>query len=344
MSPNRRLTDAHPTLATVAHRAGVSRQTVSNALNSPDLLKPETLARVLAVIDELGYSPNRAARQLRTRSSKLIGLRVEPANDATSPAPRDRFLHALVDRAARTGHQLLLFSGDPGDPLDGYDALLRATAVDGFVVLDQHTGASQSDLLRRIGAPFVTFGRPWDDPASSRPWVDVDDAAGVRNATEHLLAGGHPCVAWFDRAAGGPVDADRRSGWQAAVRAAGVPTDGLTRSLHHDVATSRAEAGLLLDEGVRAFACSTDTLALGVLQAALDRGLRPGVDVGVTGFDDSPAAQLCWPGLTSVRRPLEEVAAEIVDLLGAVLSLRPVENPARLLEPDLVVRASTHGG
>ena len=123
-----------PTLATVAQEAGVSRQTVSNALNNPDLLRPETLERVQSVIERLGYSPNRAARQLRTRSSHLIGLRFEAAPEGTSNALMDRFLHSLVEAASRTGHHVLLFSGDPDDPLDGYDDLLRSTAVDAFVV------------------------------------------------------------------------------------------------------------------------------------------------------------------------------------------------------------------
>ena len=82
-----------PTLTTVADRAGVSRQTVSNALNNPDLLRPDTLERVLQVIAELGYTPNRAARQLRSGTSHLVGLRFEAAQEGTTNALMDRFLH-----------------------------------------------------------------------------------------------------------------------------------------------------------------------------------------------------------------------------------------------------------
>ena len=95
---------AHPRASAdaghVADEAGVSRQTVSNALNNPDLLRPDTLLRVQSVIERLGYSPNRAARQLRTRSSHLIGLRFEPAQEGTSNALMDRFLHSLVETRA----------------------------------------------------------------------------------------------------------------------------------------------------------------------------------------------------------------------------------------------------
>ena len=81
---------APPTLADVAERAGVSRQTVSNAINNPDLLRADTLARVQEAIEELGYSPNRAARNLRTRSSHLIGLKFSPAQEGTANAAMDR--------------------------------------------------------------------------------------------------------------------------------------------------------------------------------------------------------------------------------------------------------------
>ena len=94
---------ARPTLATVADEAGVSRQTVSNALNSPELLRPDTLARVQEAIERLGYSPNRAARSLRTRSSHLVGLRVDPAVEDSANALMDRFVHSLVESTREAG-------------------------------------------------------------------------------------------------------------------------------------------------------------------------------------------------------------------------------------------------
>ena len=342
MSPIRRLTDQHPTLATVAERAGVSRQTVSNALNNPELLREDTLQRVQAVIEELGYTPNRAARQLRTRASHMIGLRFEPAEEGTSNALMDRFVHTLVEATAATGHHILLFSGAVDDPLDGYDELLRATAVDAFVITDTYAGTAETELLRRVGAPFVTFGRPWDDPAAPHPWVDVDGARGAGLATEHLLSVGHRRIAWLGWEESSRIGEDRRAGWQAVMSGAGIDTAGLGVRTTDNVDAARMVAHELLeDRSITGFACASDTLAIGVLHALHERGLRPGVDAGVVGFDDSLGAHVSWPGLTSVRQPLEQVAREIVDLLHAVLSHKPVEQPARMLEPTLVVRRST---
>jgi LacI family transcriptional regulator len=341
MRPDPRLAMSHPTLTTVAERAGVSRQTVSNALNNPELLREDTLLRVQAAIAELGYTPNRAARQLRTRASHLIGLRVERAQEGTSNALMDRFVHTLVETTAETGHHVLLFSGAVEDPLDGYDELLRATAVDAFVITDTYAGTAETELLARVGAPFVTFGRPWDDPGALHPWVDVDGARGAGLATEHLLAVGHRRVAWLGWEESSRIGEDRRSGWQAAMQRAGLDTAQLGARTTDNVDAARMEAHRLLDEGATGFACASDTLAIGALHALHERGMEPGVDAGVVGFDDSLGAHVTWPGLTSVRQPLEQVAVEIVDLLHSLLSLKPVDRPARMLEPSLVVRRST---
>jgi LacI family transcriptional regulator len=335
-----------PTLATVAERAGVSRQTVSNALNNPDLLRPDTLERVLAVVDELGYTPNRAARQLRTRASRLVGLRFEPAQEDTSSALLDRFVHSLVETSERTGHHVLLFSGDEGDPLDGYDELLRSTAVDAFVVTDTYAGTPQASFLQSRGAPFVAFGRPWDAPdsggTSDWAWVDVDGAHGSRLATEHLLAQGHSRIAWLGWERGSRIGEDRRSGWQGAMTAAGHDVTGLGVRTSDNVDAARMAAHRVLeDRSVTGFVCVSDTLGIGVLHALMERGLAPGHDVGVVGFDDSLGAQMVWPGLSSVRQPLEQVAVELVTLLHLVLGHKPIAERGTMLQPALVVRRSS---
>lgn len=328
---------ASPTLATVARAAGVSRQTVSNALNAPELLRADTLARVQEAVERLGYRPNRAARQLRTRSSHLIGLRFEQAQEGTSNALMDRFVHSLVEAAAATGHHVLLFHGDPEDPLDGYDDTLRSTAVDAFVVTDTYAGTPQRGFLQQREAPFVAFGRPWDEPGADHAWVDVDGRAGGRAATEHLYEQGHRRVAWLGWEESSRIGQDRRAGWADVAR-----DPGLAVRITDNVDAARMAAHELLeDRTVTGFACCSDTLAMGVLHACAERGLRPGVDIGVTGFDDSLAAQVVWPGLTSVRQPLEDVAVRVVEVLHRVLAGEAVGEQGRLLAPELVVRRSS---
>jgi len=330
-------------LATVAEAAGVSRQTVSNALNSPQLLRAETLERVQRAIESLAYSPNRAARNLRTRASHLIGLRVEAATEGPANPLMDRFLHSLVESSRCAGYHVLLFSaGHQAGPLAGYDDLVRSTAVDAFVITDTYRGNPQAGWLQARGAPFVAFGRPWDEPAATHPWVDVDGRAGVALAVEHLVARGHSRIAWIGWQQSDLIGQDRRSGWLDTMSAHELDTGGLSAGGDNTVDFGRLAAMALLEsERPSAFACASDTIAMGVLHALADAGLRAGRDVAVVGFDDSIAAEVVPPGLTSVRQPLEQVAVEIVALLDKRLSHQPIDEPGCLLVPTLTVRNTT---
>lgn len=336
------------TLADVAERAGVSRQTVSNAINSPELLRPETLARVQAVIDELDYSPNQAARQLRTRSSRLIGLRLSPPQEFTANMAMDRFVRSLVEAAREVGYHVLLFSSGPvvdGERppvMGGYDDLLRATAVDAFVVTDTYLGNQQTLGLAQRRAQFVAFGRPWDDPGATHPWVDVDGADGVRTATDHVHDLGHDRIAWVGWRPGSRLGDDRRAGWHRAMALHGLSTSGLEAATEDTVEAGRRAAVELLDAaGPSAFLCASDTLAVGVLQALADRGLSAGSDIAVVGFDDSQVAQVM--GLTSIRQPLEQVAVELVSALAGLLGAGGYDAGGVLLPPTLAIRRTTSG-
>ena len=331
-----------PTLSDVAKHAGVSRQTVSNAVNNPELLRPTTLVRVQASIDELGYSPNRAARNLRTQSSHLIGLRFSPAQEGTANALMDRFVHTLVETSPSAGYHVLLFAGDQHDPEVGYDDLVRSNAVDAFVVTDTYLGSPQVSWLTERGIPFVAFGRPWDHEDTSHPWVDVDGAAGAEMATEHLLGRGHTRIAWIGWRKDSRIGEDRRSGWLRAMHGRGLSTSGLASRVEDTVWSGSEATAVLLDEAApSAFVCASDTLAMGVLHTLNHRGLRPGQDIAVVGYDDSQVAQVVPPGLTSVRQPLEQVAVEVVAAIGGLLAQPRRESVSVLLTPTLAIRGSS---
>ncbi|WP_148573983.1 LacI family DNA-binding transcriptional regulator [Nocardioides caldifontis] len=334
------------TLATVAAAAGVSRQTVSNALNSPELLRPDTLERVQQAIERLGYTPNRAARNLRTRSSQLVGLRLDPTTEGTVSGLMDRFLHSLAESCRGAGLHVLLFTAeDVNDPLDGYDELLRSASVDAFVVTDTYRGNPQAAWLAERQVPFVAFGRPWTEPDATHPWVDVDGRAGVMLAVDHLVDRGHQRIAWVGWQKSSTIGEDRRSGWVDRMHERGLSTSRLSARGEDTIEYGRRAAHALLDqdgEQPTAFVCVSDTVAMGVLQAIAERGRRPGPDdLAVVGFDDSPAAQVVLPGLTSVRQPLEEVAVQVVRLLEDRLAMRNIEHPHAILTPELRVRGTS---
>jgi len=339
---------ARPTLESVASRAAVSRQTVSNVLNAPHLVRPDTIERVRSAIDDLGYRPHRAAQALRTRRSRLIGLRLEPVRDGINGAVLDRFLHALTEEAQTANYRIELFvASDDDAEITQYDQMLVAADVDAFVITGTHHGDPRTTWLVEHGVPFVTFGRPWGEPGTTRdhPWVDVDGAAGTRAATEHLLAAGHRGIAFLGWPKGSGVGDDRRSGWSAAMRDAGFVADELGRLDHigtDDVAAGLAATRSLLarQEPPTAVVCSSDSLALGAMTAATAARAR----LEVIGFDDTPVATAL--GLSSVAQPVAEAARHALSLLvhqmdqtAATRSAPP--DPHRLLAPHLVLRHPT---
>ena len=324
-----RLSLTPPTLADVAERAGVSRQTVSNAVNNPELLRPDTLARVQDAIAELGYSPNRAARNLRTRASHLIGLKFNPAQEGTANAAMDRFVHTPRRHGAVTaGYHVLLFAGRrrrPGrrvrrpPPLDRGRRLHRHRHLP-----RQPAGGLADPAARAVRGVRPAVGQPRGDPPLGRRRRRRRFRARHRPPARQ---GPHPDG--LDRLAQGLLH--RRgppSGWTRAMHARDLPTTGLASRVEDTVSSGREAASVLLDEAQpSAFVCASDTLAMGVLHALGDRGIHWGKDVAVVGFDDSQVAQVVPGGLTSVRQPLEQVAVEVVKALEGTSLHAPRHRP-----------------
>ncbi|MEC5182087.1 LacI family DNA-binding transcriptional regulator [Arthrobacter sp. CG_A4] len=335
---------SRPTLVSLAEQLGLSRQTVSNAINAPERVKPETLRRVNETISATGYRPNTAARQLRTRRSRNLGFRLMPTVDGINGAILDRFLHSLTENLQEHGYRVTLFAArDDEAEIRSYSELLEASDLDGFVLTGTHHGDARSDWLLARGIPFVTFGRPWRDSGGdedcTHSWVDVDGQAGTAEATRYLLGRGHQRIGFLGWPAGSGVGDDRRSGWASALAGTVPPADLESLSVGVADGTRQGAEGarLLLERGATAVVCASDSLALGASEQL--RAAAPGTPPAVIGFDDTPVAAAM--GLSSVAQPVEEAAREIADILRHVLDGSAEEQvPAahRLLKPRLVLR------
>jgi DNA-binding LacI/PurR family transcriptional regulator len=336
------------TIDTVAEHAHVSRQTVSNVINNPELVREETRQRVRAAIDALGYRANQAARQMRTGRSRLIAVRIEPTRDGINGSVLDRFLHGLTEAAGSAGYRVLLYTATGRDEeIATYGDLLGTYELDAFVLTGTDHGDARTAWLAGKSVPFVTFGRPWDSP-ERHLWVDVDGAAGAAAATAHLVGRGHRRIAFIGWPAGSGVGDDRRAGWAGAMRTAGLdPAPTLARQTPDGIADGRAAAEDLLRDPhpPTALVCASDSLALGALQAVRalaatgEQQSRWPSSVAVTGFDDTPVAQAV--GLTSVSQPLAQAAARCMDLLVSALDGTPDDTRGQvLLQPTLVLRES----
>lgn len=338
-----------PTVEDVARAAGVSRQTVSNVLNSPHIVKAATRSRVQTAISDLGYRPNLSARRLRQQKSATIAIRLDPMRNGISGAVLDHFVHALTEQADSRAMRVLLFTAEnPDHEIEQIRRLHEGADVDAFVLTATFHGDPRTEWLIENQIPFVTFGRPWGIDDMNDPqhlWVDVDGRQGVKDATTHLIDEGASRIHWVGWPSPSGTGDDRRGGWEDAMRERLGTTDdeldALSISSYDGVpqATEAVAAMLSSAPTPHAIVCASDTLALGSLIAASSAGL---MDVAIVGFDNTPVAEAV--GLTSVEQRLDAVAAATLELLlGATGSdivpreLAPGE-AHRLVRPRLVVR------
>lgn len=333
-----------PTVSSVAAHAGVSRQTVSNALNNPERLQPETLSRVLAAIEETGYVRSTAARQMRTALSNSIGYRLDPVTDGIGGLVLDSFLHSLTMEAERRDYRVILYTAasDKAE-LRQFDRLTSARTVDAFVLIGTHQHDLRYAWLREHATPYAVFGRPWAGGSPKNgmhhAWIDVDGAAGTRQATQHLLGLGHRAIGFIGWPAGSGTGDERRRGWEEAMAGAGAPPRQRRAldSAQQDGLLPGAEAALRLrDAGATALVCASDSLAIGAFGAVQVDGSR----IAVVGFDDSPTAAAL--GVSSIRQPLDSAARwAVTTVLEQIRGPDPGRDHHGLLIPELVIRASS---
>jgi DNA-binding LacI/PurR family transcriptional regulator len=338
-----------PTLEQVAAVAGVSRATVSRVVNRVESVDPDLRATVERAIADTGYVPNRAARSLVTGRTGTVGLVVsEPRRDPAggplvSTVYADPFFGRIVagilgELGPRRVHPLLVHV----DSVAARDELLARLGqgdVDGVALVSVWPDDPLPELLARSGAPAVLFTR------SARPapvsYVDVGHRQGARLAADHLRARGCRRVVTIAGPAHLPASQDRLDGFLDAMAEHGQPgvpsvAGNFTVSGGQDAMT-RLLAEVPDLDGVFA---ANDLMAQGALLALADHGRQVPAGVAVIGFDDSPAALACRPRLTSVRQPVEDMAAEVARMLLARVDDPGLPPSSVIFEPALVVRDS----
>jgi DNA-binding LacI/PurR family transcriptional regulator len=339
-----------PTLASVAAAAGASRMTVSNAFNHPEKLSDALRERVLAAAAELGYAgPDPVGRTLSRGATGSVGLIFDyPLTLALKDPAMVPLLHGVAAGCEEREMGLSLVPR-----ITGRDAaLVRTALVDGFVIYSVTAADARLAAVRERRLPYVLI----DHEPSGGVVVNVDDRAAARGAVEHLLALGHRrfsiVLGWevtartADHAAADPAAAwytaaERLAGWREALEAAGVKWDAVPVGTGpgFDRHTGRVAGARLLDRADRptAVLAISDQLALGILDAAAERGVAVPRDLSVVGFDDIPDAAASTPALTTIRQPHAGKGATAITLL-----LDRVDPPHTVTLPtELVVRSST---
>jgi DNA-binding LacI/PurR family transcriptional regulator len=318
----------------VARLAGVSHQTVSRVVNDLPNVRPATRERVEQAIRQLRYIPSPAARALVTRRSRTLGL-IVTGLPAYGPAMISLGFHAAAHDARYAVAMSSVLDTDEASIRVAAETLVRQN-VEAIVVV-----ASRRDATRRLaeldlGIPVVAIASHRVDGLRR---VSVDQYQGARAATDHLLDLGHRDI----RMIAGPLDSgdanDRVRGWRDALAERGLasaePVVG-DWTPHGGYQAGLALAG----SGCTAIIASNDDMALGLIRALAERGLRVPDDVSVVGFDDVPGSAYYAPPLTTIRQDFDSLGRDALVTVLAVLRDEKEFDPVRRM-PVLVVRAST---
>ena len=334
-----------PRLKDVAALAGVSTKTVSNVVNDFPYVRPATRARVQQIIDEVGYRPNLAARNLRSRRSGVIALAV-PELDAPYFA---ELAHHVVQRALDQGWIVLV--DETGQTNDAtvrererdVAAGLRRHLIDGAIL--SPLALDDADLADYGSVPLVLLGERGSHVADH---VGIDNRAAAAAVTQHLLDTGRRRIAVIGAQPPpfGHTARLRLQGFRDAMAAAGVAVD---ESLIIPAPVWRRHAGaeavnalLGASERPDAVFCLNDLLALGALSALAAGGVRVPQDMAVAGFDDIEEASFSSPTLTTIAPDKAAIAEEAVTHLARRLDPPEDWQPAHItVGHTLVVREST---
>ncbi|MFZ5815964.1 MAG: LacI family DNA-binding transcriptional regulator [Bacillota bacterium] len=328
-----------PTIRDVAKRAQTSVSTVSRVLTRSGPVAEATRQRILAAIEELGYKPNALARGLVSRRTGTIGVVIP---DVANPFYAE-VLRGMSDVASANGLHMLLVNADLSfdKEAEGF-ALLHEKQVDGIVYTSGVITQGHREILHRLGRPVVLAATY--DAVGGFPAVLVDSKTGATMAMTHLLDLGHRRIAVIngpdeDLIAGSP----RWEGYREAAAARGLALDpGLvcTGDYRLESGYRAMERLLARPDPPTAVVAASDLMAIGAINAALDRGVRVPGDLSVVGFDNIWFSAAIRPALTTVAQPMYEIGATAIRMLITAMSGK-TEPVVDWIKPYMVERAST---
>lgn len=330
------------TIRQVAQKAGVSTQTVSRVLNDRPDVAVETRERVQQVIEQLGYKPSAIARSLIRRRSHTIGVVIAELGQY---GPMRRLL-GMEEAATECGYRLHLSLVHRPELNHGDQILdeLLAWHVDGIVWAIPEISHNRDWLMRKASQLPVPVILVTEQPLYNEYAVSIDNRAGGLLATQHLLAQGYRHIATITGPLNWAAAQQRMVGWQAAL-----PAHYSRQIFEGDWSAASGECGLhqLRQQypEMDAVVVGNDQMALGVLQAAIEAGLRIPADLGVIGFDNIPEASYFHPPLSTIRHKLADQGKIAVQQLAEMIEARRSKNilspRAVILQPELVIRKSS---
>jgi len=326
----------------VAKRAGVSTATVSRVLSQPDVVSPDTRRKVLQAVENLGYTPNSAAKNLRTlRTGTLLVTVPDISNPFFS-----LILQGIEDAAQRGAYSVLVGDTQHDEEREErYAQMLRRKEADGLIFLGHRLPKEAATLVRAMAprcAPVVN-GCEFT-PRLGIPSVHIDNATAASEAMDHLYRLRHRRIGIVTGPLVSPLSRDRLSGAMARAKKQRAERDAIVMNGDFSIESGAVAAERLLGrrEQPTAIFCFNDEMAIGVLETARRHGLAVPGELSVVGFDDIRFARYMDPPLTTVAQPMRAIGEGTVRLLLEILNGESEAAPESVTLPHtLMVRAST---
>lgn len=340
------------TIKDVARAAGVSASTVSRVLAGNTNISAATHEKVRQVLREMNYHPHAGARSLVTGSSKTIGLITSrPAAETFATPFFPEVIRGIASVLEGEGFNLLL-STTRGERNEREACLqmLRSRHADGVILTTSRLGDDLLDALEAESRNFVLIGRPADgEGRMAHPqvhYVNNDNVLAAVVATEHLVRRGHRRIAFVNGPNHWTHCFDRLQGYRQALEEAGLPFDPalvLQGNITQQDGHHAVDRLITLPQPPTALLAVDDTIALGAMEAAQQRGLRVPQDLAIAGFNDSAITAWTRPQLTSVRIPVYDLGAMAARMLIGLLHGIPSRPHQVILPSQIIARESTLG-
>jgi LacI family transcriptional regulator len=327
----------------VAEKAGVSRVTVSMILNrsSTASFSDATRKRVMEAAEELGYRPNAAGRMLVKGNSETIGLVVCHAELLRYDGFIPQVLHAIARVNQAHGYRVLLEVVEGNTTPDAYRNMVDSRQIDGLIVIDPATDDPQLRTLVDENFPLVLLGSVRHAAEHS---INFSTRRAVEMTIDHLVGLGHQHIAHVSYSPPGYVATDARlAAFRHALEKHGLDPAAPVAYGAFSSASGYEATKQLLAGSVRptAIFAGNDTIAIGVIAALFEAGLRVPQDIAVTGFDNLPVSRFLSPPLTTINNPADEQGTLAAEMLIRLLRREPVQNNRIRVPVELVVRASS---
>lgn len=333
------------TLKDIAEKAGVSMMTVSNVINGKNnRVSAKTIERVNRIIEECGYVPNLSARNLSSKTSKIIGIviSIEETEDDRNylENPYISAMIGIMERELReNGYYTMVRSAARKDDLM---QLLKNWNADGIVFLYQDHDGFLSDFLKNPPCPVAIFDNSLDYPGVIN--VRSDDRKGLYLSTRYMINHGHTEIAFVAAYEGNSLLTRRFEGYADALRECGIPVREEYIFAYPPTYEGGIEAGQRIASfrgRITAAVTTADICAAGVMEGARLGGLRVPADLCVTGYDDLQLCQYLTPKLTSVSQNIREKALMAIRLLlEQIRRGQPPEAASVLMDVKIVERQS----